>query len=183
MDTNTHTNAPQPLINRGAVSPNLVSQWSWLPWKVPWSFLSMDALWEQRKLDYFLSESDKERERESVCLYVNCKCICMRASRWPSHSLYSSGKRISPLYKVAVCKLIGHRAMWRRSFWTLVLCNQILVWIRFLWHACGWELECTSDTVELVTICSENAFVNVFSTYSPWLLKIIFVIIINLLYD
>lgn len=170
--TQTHTNA---LIKRGAVFPDLVSWWSWLPWKVPWSFLSADALWEQRKLDHFLCLRAMKKERVSV---FNCKCICMRASRWPYHSLYSSGKWISPFYKVAVCKLIGHRAMWRRSFWTLVLCNQILIGYIFF-DTCVDESQNAQVTkiVELITISSQNAFVNMLSLYSPWLFKIIFVLL------
>lgn len=122
---------------------------------------------------FFLSESDEER----VCVF-NRKWIWMRASRWPYHSLYSSGKRISPLYKVAVCKLIGHRAMWRRSFEPSYCV--IKSWLD-IWRACGCELECTSDTDSWVD--HSNCIVNMLSIYSPWLCFYHFSLIINLLYD
>lgn len=116
-------------------------------------------------------------KRECVCVF-NRKCICMRASRWPYHSLYSSGKRISPLHKLAVCKLIGHRAMWRRSFEPSYCV--IKSWLD-IWRACGCELECTSDTDSWVD--HSNCIVNMLSTYSPWLCFYHFSLLINLLYD
>lgn len=103
------------------------------------------------------------RAMERVCEF-NCKCICMRASRWPYHSLYSSGKQISPLYKVAVCKLIGHRAMWRRSFEPSYCV--IKSWLDIC-RAFGCELECTSDMDSWAD--HSNCIVNMLPIYSPWL--------------
>lgn len=119
---------------------------------------------------FFLSESDEEKV--CVCLIANV-FVCV--PRWPYHSLYSSGKRISPLYKVAVCKLIGHRAMWQRSFEPLYCV--IKSWLDF-WHACGCELECTSDTDSWVDHL--NCIVNMLSL---WLCFYHFSLIINVLYD
>lgn len=72
---------------------------------------------------------------------------CMCAYRWPYHSLYSSGKRISPPTKWLSVNCLA-TGLWLRSFWTLVLCYQILIGC-FILSKCGWhcELKCTGERI------------------------------------